>query len=246
MKGTPPAINVANLAIRKNGVAIVRQLSFSVPPGSITGLIGPSGSGKTTLMRAIVGAQAITGGSITVLGMTAGTASLRRRIGYVTQAPAVYPDLTVGQNLHYFGTILGVRPQKITETLATVELTAQEKQLAATLSGGQRARVSLAVALLGDPEILILDEPTVGLDPLLREKLWSLFKDLAKTDKTLLVSSHVMDEAGRCDNLLLLREGSLLASASPEALLRTTGAANLEAAFIASIKQSRREDGSTT
>lgn len=229
-------INADRLVVKKSGKAVLDQLSFQLRKGSITGLIGPSGSGKTTLMRAIVGAQAITKGKVTVLGEAAGANGLRRRIGYVTQSPAVYPDITVEQNLRYFGAILGVDKQTIAATLTAVDLTAQKKQLTATLSGGQWARVSLAVALLGDPDILILDEPTVGLDPLLRERLWQLFKKLAHADKTLLVSSHVMDEAARCDRLLLLREGRIMADTPPKALLQTTGTGDLEAAFIATIK----------
>ncbi|HSX00522.1 MAG TPA: ABC transporter ATP-binding protein [Patescibacteria group bacterium] len=208
------------------------NVSFVISPGKITGLIGPSGSGKTTLMRAIVGAQHIASGDLRVLDLPAGSKGLRSRIGYVTQSPAVYDDLTTRQNLAYFATILGVPKDDVDRVLEEVDLQKQSRQLVGSMSGGQRARVSLAVALLGDPALLILDEPTVGLDPVLRERLWQLFGALAEKGRTLLISSHVMDEAERCPELLLLRDGRVLSHGLKRALLDRTNTHNVQDAFL--------------
>lgn len=200
------------------------------------GLLGPSGSGKSTLMRAVVGVQVVTAGTVTVLGEPAGTRSLRHRVGYVTQAPSVYGDLSVRANLSYFATVLGAPATSVDRVVAQVGLRAELDRRVDRLSGGQRSRVSLAAALLGDPELMVLDEPTVGLDPVLRRDLWALLGELARAGKTLLVSSHVMDEAARCDRLLLLRDGALLADDRPAALLQQTGAGDLEGAFLALVE----------
>lgn len=226
------AITAEALRVYKQKTRALDDVSFSLPTGKLVGLIGPSGSGKTTLMRAIVGIQALTNGHLTVLERPAGHAQLRHRIGYVTQSPSVYGDLTVRQNLQFFATLLQAPKSDVDRVIAEVELTAQTKQLVDTLSGGERARVSLAVALLGQPELLILDEPTVGLDPVLRSHLWRLFATLADQGKTLLVSSHVMDEAERCENVLLLRAGHLLWSGDRGALLKSTSTTSIEKAFI--------------
>ncbi len=212
------------------------DVSLNVRSGTVTGLLGPSGSGKTTLMRAIVGVQVVAGGSVRVLGEPAGSTSLRRRVGYVTQAPSVYGDLTVLENLRYFGVVVGAPRRRIEDVLETVGLAPLAGQLVRTLSGGERSRVSLASALLGEPEVLVLDEPTVGLDPVLRRDLWNVFHRLADGGATLLVSSHVMDEAKRCDELVLLQEGRVVAAESPAALLARTGAADLEEAFLALVE----------
>ena len=236
MDTTDAAITAKGLHVVKNKKNILHALSFSVQKGTITGLVGPSGSGKTTLMRAIVGVQLISSGKLSVLGRKAGDAQLRARIGYVTQTPSVYGDLTVEQNLRYFAMISSVPKQEVTKVIDTVRLTGQRNQIVDTLSGGQRARVSLGVALLGDPELLVLDEPTVGLDPVLREELWALFRELADSGKTLLISSHVMDEAERCEQLLLLRDGALLWNDTKRALLEKTGTHDVGSAFIAAVK----------
>jgi ABC-2 type transport system ATP-binding protein len=212
---------------------VLEDLSLEVAAGSVTGLLGPSGSGKSTLIRAIVGVQIVEGGEVTVLGAPAGSASLRSRVGYVTQAPSVYGDLTVRENLGYFGRILRVGSERIEQVLDEVDLRPQAGQRVDRLSGGQRARVSLATALLNRPQLLVLDEPTVGLDPVLRRDLWELFHSLAEAGSTLLVSSHVMDEAERCHSLLLLRDGALLAATTPDELRARTGKQDLEAAFLA-------------
>lgn len=230
------SISASQLTVRKQKTQILHELNFEIHTGEITGLVGPSGSGKTTLMRTIVGVQKHDGG-LTVLGKKAGHKSLRKKIGYVTQSPAVYPDLTVEQNLRYFGALVGAKPKVVDRVIGHVRLEKQTKQLVESLSGGQKARVSLAVALLGDPELLVLDEPTVGLDPVLRNELWELFTDLAKSGKTLLVSSHVMDEAERCDNLMLLRDGKLLWNDTRENLLEHVNKKDVGSAFVAMIEK---------
>ncbi|MFC8096796.1 ABC transporter ATP-binding protein [Streptomyces sp. NPDC057301] len=235
-----PAIRAEALNVVRGTRQVLRDLDFTVPRGQITGLLGPSGCGKTTLMRAIVGTQAKVTGTLDVLGSPAGRPTLRTRIGYVTQAPSVYDDLTVRQNLTYFAAILDPgrasadrRHENVTRAIADVDLTSHADSLAGNLSGGQRSRVSLAVALLGTPELLVLDEPTVGLDPVLRRDLWSLFHDIAASrHATLLISSHVMDEAERCHRLLLMREGQILADDTPDALRTRTHSETVEAAFL--------------
>ena len=219
---------------------MIDDLSLQVTSGSVTGLLGPSGCGKSTLMRAIVGVQIIQAGQVNVLGEYAGSPKLRRRVGYLTQAPSVYADLSIGENLRYFAAILNVGEQRIGEVVQTVGLAGREQQVVASLSGGERSRVSLATALLGDPELLVLDEPTVGLDPVLRAELWGTFRELAQAGSTLLISSHVMDEAGECDELLLMREGALLEQSTPEQLRQRTGEQDLGRAFLAIIGQASR------
>ena len=225
-------IAVRELRVRRDGKLVLPGISLDVRSGLVTGLLGPSGSGKTTLMRAIVGVQVVESGSATVLGLPAGTPELRRRVGYVTQEPSVYTDLSVRENLRYFARIAGTPSGRVDEVIAIVDLGAQADQVVHTLSGGEHSRVSLATALLGRPEVLVLDEPTVGLDPVLRRDLWRMFHELADEGATLLVSSHVMDEATRCDDLLLLRDGRIVASGAPEELLRRSGAEDLESAFL--------------
>jgi ABC-2 type transport system ATP-binding protein len=226
-------ITVRGLRVRRGGNEVLPGISLDVAGGTVTGLLGPSGSGKTTLMRAIVGVQVVESGEVTVVGLAAGSAELRRRVGYVTQAPSVYADLTVRENLAYFARVLGAPAARTDEALATVALEAHAGQLVRTLSGGERSRVSLATALLADPDVLVLDEPTVGLDPVLRRDLWRTFHELADAGATVLVSSHVMDEASRCDDLVLLRDGHVVASGAPDELLRRTGTHDMDAAFLA-------------
>jgi ABC-2 type transport system ATP-binding protein len=216
---------------------VLPGLSAEVTGGRIVGLLGPSGSGKTTLMRAIVGVQRVEGGDVRVLGEPAGDPSLRRRVGYMTQAPSVYGDLTGRENLRFFARLLGIAEARMDEVIDQVRLDAEADRRVDALSGGQRARVSLASALLAEPEVLVLDEPTVGLDPLLREELWADFRALAGAGTTLLVSSHVMDEAAQCDELLLMREGRFVATGSNEELLARTGARDMGSAFVRIIRE---------
>ena len=217
------AIEVSGLRVRRGDNLVLPDLSIEVEGGSVTALLGPSGCGKTTLMRSIVGVQIVERGEVVVLGEPAGSVSLRSRVGYVTQAPSVYSDLTVRENLRFFARVLGAADARIDAAISTVSLGAFEDRVVRDLSGGERARVSLATALLGDPDVLILDEPTVGLDPVLRHDLWQTFYSLARDGKTLLVTSHVMDEAVNCDRLALMREGRLLAIAPPEEILAEDG-----------------------
>jgi ABC-2 type transport system ATP-binding protein len=227
------SVSVEDLRVRRGDREVLQGLGFEIPAGQITGLLGPSGCGKTTLMRALVGVQRGVTGRVDVLGLPAGHPALRRRVGYVTQAPAVYLDLSVRDNLAYFAAVTGAPDGRVATVLEQLRLGDQGRQLVHTLSGGQRARVSLATALLSTPELLVLDEPTVGLDPLLRRDLWLLFRELAAAGTTLLVSSHVMDEASRCDRLMLMRDGRLVADESLHELLRRTGTADVEQAFVA-------------
>src|SRR5919205_1471645 len=230
------AVTVTDLVVDRGRRRVLPGLSFTVPAGQVTGLLGPSGSGKTTLMRALVGVQIVRSGEVTVLGEPAGSPGLRNRVGYVTQAPSVYEDLSVRENVRYFASLYGLSAREADAALADVGLTDAAGQLVRDLSGGQQGRASLACALVGSPEVLILDEPTVGLDPVLRVELWDRFHAMAATGTTLLVSSHVMDEAGRCDRLLLLREGALLADSTPAELRARTGTADLDEAFLGLVR----------
>jgi ABC-2 type transport system ATP-binding protein len=232
MDARGPAVEVDDLVVRRGGREVLHHLSCQVPDGAVTGLLGPSGGGKTTLMRAIVGVQKTQSGRVSVLGEPAGSPRLRARVGYVTQAPSVYGDLTVTQNARYFAALTGCGASAADQAVHTVGLDDHRDRLVATLSGGQRSRASLACALVGDPKLLVLDEPTVGVDPVLRVELWALFHDLAARGVTVLVSSHVMDEATRCDRLLLVRQGRLIADDTPDAVRARTGTDDLEEAFL--------------
>jgi len=225
------AIEIRNLVVRRGGREVLPGIDLDVRRGVVTGVLGPSGSGKTTLLRAIVGVQIVESGDVTVLGLPAGTPELRRRVGYVTQAPSVYVDLTIRENLRYFAHVVG--KGDVAETMRVTGLESRADQVVRTLSGGERSRVSLAAALLGDPDVLVLDEPTVGLDPVLRRDLWREFHTLADAGKTLLVSTHVMDEAERCDELVLVREGKIVGCDTPRSLLERTHASTIEEAFLA-------------
>jgi ABC-2 type transport system ATP-binding protein len=236
------AVTVADLVVERGKRLVLRGLSFAVPTGQVTGLLGPSGSGKTTLMRALVGVQQVRSGDVTVLGEPAGSPGLRSRVGYVTQSPSVYEDLTVRENVRYFAALYGMSSREADAAIADVGLGDAAGQLVRDLSGGQQSRASLACALVGAPEVLVLDEPTVGLDPVLRVELWERFHALARAGTTLIVSSHVMDEAGRCDRLLLLRDGELLADSTPAQLRVEARSDDLEQAFL-NLVRAREEVG---
>jgi len=230
------AVEVRDLVVDRGSTHAISNISFNTPVGQVTGLLGPSGCGKSSLMRSVVGVQVLTSGSVTVLGLPAGHKALRHRVGYVTQAPSVYDDLTIGENLTFFARVLGPTSAEVDRCIAVVDLGRQRDQIVSRLSGGQRSRVSLAVALLGEPELLVLDEPTVGLDPVLRRELWRLFHELADAGTTVFVSSHVMDEAERCDRLMLMREGNLLADDSPKDLMVRTRTTDIESAFLSLVE----------
>jgi ABC-2 type transport system ATP-binding protein len=236
MDDDAPAVVVHGLRVIRGRTTVFDGLDVTIPRGQITGILGPSGCGKTTLLRSIVGVQRIADGRVVVLGRPAGSSTLRRRVAYDTQAASVYPDLTVAQNLRYFARVLGAPRSDVQRVIDQVGLTRQSGRRVSALSGGQVNRVSLAVAILGTPELIVLDEPTVGLDPVLRAELWTTFRSLADAGATLLVSSHVMDEALRCDRLILLREGRILADTTPDALLRDTGTSDPDAAFLAIVR----------
>ncbi|MEO7753510.1 MAG: ABC transporter ATP-binding protein [Terracoccus sp.] len=243
------AVEIRGLRVVRGRRRVIPDLTLSLPRGQVVGLLGPSGSGKSTLIRAIVGVQVIESGTVTVLGHEAGSAELRRDVGYVTQSPSVYDDLTVRDNIAYFGRAVGLRRQELTEaverTLVEVDLISHADQLVRDLSGGQQSRVSLAAALVGRPSLLVLDEPTVGLDPVLRRDLWDLFRSLAAQGRSLIVSSHVMDEATRCDRLVLLREGRVLADLTPDELLSSTGTTDADAAFLALIDEAATSEAAS-
>lgn len=239
-----PAISIKNVSVVFGGdFKALEAVSVDLPQGKITGFIGPSGAGKTTLIRALVGRQKIASGSITVFGLSAGSAQLRSKLCYMTQELSAYGDLTVEQNLRYFATMFGVKHKEIgsliTDILRTVDMTAQTKQLVGSLSGGQKQRVSLAIALIGYPPLMVLDEPTVGLDPVLREQVWELFRKLAAGGTTIIVSSHVMDEAERCDDLVLIRDGCILAHDTPKSLCKRTDTKTVEQSFLKLVGEHR-------
>jgi ABC-2 type transport system ATP-binding protein len=236
-----PAIRTRELTVIRSKRLVLDGLTLDVRQGSITGLVGPSGCGKTTLIRCLAGVQLIRSGTVQVLGLPAGSAPLRSRVCYMTQSSSVYPDLTVRQNLRYFAALAGTGDSEIEAALTDVDLTDHRDALTGNLSGGQRTRVSLAAALVGRPELLLLDEPTVGLDPVLRRDLWQLFGRLAADGRTLLVSSHVMDEAARCEQVLLMRSGQLIAEGSPAELRMSTGQQDLEQAFLQLAERSERQ-----
>lgn len=230
------AVEVDGLRVVRGGRTVIPALHTRVHRGVVTGLLGPSGCGKTTLMRSIVGAQRISGGSVRVLGREAGSPQLRSTVAYATQEPSVYKDLTVAENLRFFAAVLGADDGAAEQAASAVGLSGHLTSLVSRLSGGEVSRVSLAVAMLNNPELLVLDEPTVGLDPVLRRQLWDIFAELAASGRTLIVSSHVMDEAARCERLMLMRDGQLLADDTLQALLEQTGADDVEAAFLALVE----------
>jgi ABC-2 type transport system ATP-binding protein len=240
MNARSPAIVVSDLTVVRGGREVLSALSLEVASGSVTGLLGPSGCGKSTLLRSIVGVQIVASGTVTVLGEPAGSAALRRDVGYVTQAPSVYSDLSVEENLRFFASVLGAHKSRLAEVVETVGLGGFESRVVGGLSGGQHSRVSLATALLGRPPLLVLDEPTVGLDPVLRSELWTTFHRLASEGATLLISSHVMDEAAECDAILLMRDGAILRQTTPDELRRETGEPDLSRAFLAVIERENR------
>lgn len=231
------AIVVEHLTVRLgDSFEALKDVSIDLEVGKITGFIGPSGAGKTTLIRTMVGRQKIAEGQITVLGKPAGSANLRADVRYMTQELSVYSDMTAAENLRYFARMAGYRGKAAKahadKALAEVRMSDKANVLVSNLSGGQKQRVSLAIALIGDAKLLLLDEPTVGLDPVLREQLWQLFRELRDQGRTIAVTSHVMDEAERCDELVLLRDSQVIATGSPTELCKRTGTKTVEQCFL--------------
>jgi len=241
MMNSSPAVSIAGLRVKRGKVQVFDGLDLDLAPGRITGLMGPSGCGKSTLIRCVVGIQNVQGGTVTALGLPAGTPSLRRRVSYSSQQASVYTDLSVGENVTYFTRLYGLAASEADRVITAVGLADQRGQRADDLSGGQLTRTSLAIALLGTPELVVLDEPTVGLDPVLRAELWGIFRDLADQGITLIVSSHVMDEANRCDDLLLMRAGRIVAHTTPANLLLESGKSDPDEAFLELIRRDAAE-----
>ena len=237
MGNSSPAVSIAGLRVKRGKVQVFDGLDLDLTPGRITGLLGPSGCGKSTLIRCIVGIQKVQSGTVTVLGLPAGTPALRRRVTYSSQQASVYTDLSVGENVAYFTRLYGLASSETDRVISAVGLADQRRQRADDLSGGQLTRTSLAIALLGKPELVVLDEPTVGLDPLLRSELWGIFRGLADSGISLIVSSHVMDEANRCDDLLLMRAGRIVAHTTPANLLVESGKSDPDEAFLELIRR---------
>ena len=237
-RGVEPVVSIDHLRVVRGKRQAIHDLSVQIARGTITGLLGPSGCGKTTLMRSIVGTQIVTSGSVTVLGQPAGSAELRRRVGYMPQDPTIYDELRIIDNVRYFASLYGMESQAADAAVEAVGLTDHRTALCGNLSGGQRTRVSLACALVCQPDLLVLDEPTVGLDPVLRADLWGQFDELSRAGTTLLVSSHVMDEADHCGDLLLMREGHVVAHTTPTQLREDTRCTSLEEAFLSVIRHS--------
>ena len=227
------AIRAVDLVKRFGPVTAVDGVSFDLPPGRIYGLLGPNGSGKTTLIRLLTGMTRASGGTAEVLGVRMPDRGVLARVGYMTQGDGIYPALTVSENARFFAAMYGVDDAaQVDDALRLVELDGRAKTIAGTLSGGQRRRLSLACALVHRPPVVFLDEPTVGVDPLLRVQFWGHFRSLADAGTTIVVSSHVMDEADRCDELLFIRAGKAIARGTGAALRAEAGTDNLEAAFL--------------
>jgi ABC-2 type transport system ATP-binding protein len=242
--GHDVAVDISHLRVIRGKRPALHDFSVRIGRGSITGLLGPSGCGKTTLIRCIVGTQIIASGTVSVLGLPAGSTALRRRIGYLPQDPTIYNDLRIVDNVRYFASLYGFDSQAADSAIDRVGLSDHSTAYCGNLSGGQRTRASLACALVCRPELLVLDEPTVGLDPVLRADLWEQFTDLARAGTTLLVSSHVMDEADHCGDLLLMRDGHLVTHTTPTQLREDTGCTSLEDAFLSIIRRSMKRQAS--
>ncbi len=219
-----------------NKIEVLRGITLTVNRGEIFGLLGPSGSGKTTLVKLIAGIDEATSGQVELLGTRMPQLRMMQRIGYMAQSDALYTDLTALENLAFFGALFGLQgkrlKQRIEETMTLVGLTDALKRPVGAYSGGMKRRLSLAIALLHEPEVLLLDEPTVGIDPVLRKSIWEQFVKLSRSGMTILVTTHVMDEAEKCDRLGMIRDGSLIAAGTPTDLLRETGSRTMEEAFL--------------
>ena len=231
------AIVIDDLKVTRGSRRVLKGVSISLEKGSITGLLGPSGSGKSTLIRSIAGVQKVESGTVTILGRPAGSRAARASVGYMTQASAAYKDLTVRENVAHWARIARAPASAADEIISQLRLTDRAHALASNISGGQASRLSLACTMVGNPPVLLLDEPTVGLDPVLREEIWDLIRERAAAGTTVLVSSHVMDEAQRCDSLIFIREGGILATGTADDILEETATSSMDAAFLALAKE---------
>ena len=231
--GAEPAVRAVGLVKTFGPIRAVDDVTFDLAAGRIYGILGPNGSGKTTLIRLLVGLTQATAGHAEVLGVVMPSRPTLGQIGYMTQSDGIYPALTAGENARFFAAAYGVvGPEPVADALRVVDLEDRVDSIASTLSGGQRRRLSLACALVHRPPILFLDEPTVGVDPLLRVEFWTHFRSLVDDGGTIVVSSHVMDEADRCDELLFIRSGKLIARGAGSEIRREAGTDDLEQAFL--------------
>ena len=232
MATSPPyAVEVEDVSKRFGAQPALDGVTLKIRRGEVYGILGPNGAGKTTLIRSLVGLIVPDGGTVTVLGQRMPSLDILARVGYMTQQAALYPDLSAGENVRFFAEIYGAH-DGVREALEFVDLWDRRDSVVSELSGGMRTRCSLACALVHKPDLLLLDEPTVGVDPQLRVQLWDRFQRMAREGKSILVSSHVMDEAERSDRLGLIRFGRLLAEGTVAELTRKAGVGRLEDAFL--------------
>lgn len=238
-------IDVRDVAKKFGDNPVLKQISLQLPVGQIMGLIGPSGAGKTTLVKAILGMEKVDAGTTTVLGTPMPNRKVMQRIGYMAQSDALYEDLTARENIRFFAELMSVPKTKLAMAIdhvaQVVNLTDALDRRVSAYSGGMKRRLSLAIALVQDPELLILDEPTVGIDPDLRQQIWTELYQLKSQGKSILVTTHVMDEAERCDYLMLIREGIALAQGTPQQLEKDYAVTTIEQVFL---KAGRLQDES--
>jgi len=230
------SIDIRNVSKQFGSKVVLHDITLQVEPAQIYGLLGPSGSGKTTLVRMIAGIDEPTSGTVHVLEQRMPQLAMLTKIGYMAQSDALYGELTALENLEFFAALFGLsgsrRKRRIEEVMSLVNLTDHLKKPAASYSGGMKRRLSLAISLLHEPSVLILDEPTVGIDPVLRKAIWAELMQLCARGTTILVTTHVMDEADKCHRLGMIRDGRLTATGTPEELKRATGSATIEEAFL--------------
>ncbi|MEC1154523.1 ABC transporter ATP-binding protein [Cytobacillus horneckiae] len=234
--GDSDVVCVNHVSKRYGDQAVLKDIHFSIRKGEIFGLLGPSGAGKTTLVKQLAGLEVPTDGENVIFQQRMPSLQIMKRIGYMGQSDALYGELSAKENLEFFAAIYGLkrkeRLQRIPEVLKIVNLAGTEKKLVSSFSGGMKRRLSLAISLLHEPELLILDEPTVGIDPVLRKSIWQTFDRLKSNGTTIIVTTHVMDEAEKCDRLGLLRDGKLIAIGTPTELMADTSSQSIEEAFL--------------
>jgi len=234
-----PALSVRGLSKHFGTITALDDVTLEVPRGEVLGLLGPNGAGKTTLIRILLGLTPPSAGSASVFALPAGVPEVRGRVGYMPQDLAVYTDLTVEENIELFGRLFGISGPRLrrrtSEVLELVRLTERRRTVVMELSGGMRRRVSFASALVADPDLLLLDEPTVGVDPELRSEFWEYFHQLTETGKTVVLTTHYLEEANRADRVVFLHAGVVLAVGAPSEIKARTGTVNLEDAFLSMV-----------